>query len=88
MIKVSALYPNEGGKKFDMGYYFNKHIPMLQQKLGAACKRVAVEQGLGGVKPAGLTSSWSPSDLKPVSGETKTANPQIPYCPVIVNQKP
>jgi len=51
MIKVSALYPNEEGKKFDMGYYFNKHIPMLQQKLGAACKRVAVEQGLGGVEP-------------------------------------
>ena len=47
MIKVSVLYPNEEGKKFDMGYYFNKHIPMLQQKLGAACKRLAVEQGLG-----------------------------------------
>ena len=51
MIKVSAFYPNEEGKIFDMGYYFDKHIPMIQQKLGAACKRVAVEQGLGGVEP-------------------------------------
>jgi uncharacterized protein (TIGR02118 family) len=51
MIKVSVFYPNEEGKKFDMGYYFNKHIPMVQQKLGAACKRVAVEQGLGGAEP-------------------------------------
>ena len=51
MIKVSAFYPNEEGKKFDMGYYFDKHIPMIQQKLGAVCKRVAVEQGLGGVEP-------------------------------------
>jgi len=51
MIKVSVFYPNEEGKKFDMGYYFNKHIPMLQQKLGPACKRLAVEQGLGGAEP-------------------------------------
>jgi uncharacterized protein (TIGR02118 family) len=51
MIKLSVLYPNEEGKKFDMTYYVNKHIPMVQQKLGSACKRVAVEQGLGGATP-------------------------------------
>ena len=51
MIKLSALYANEEGKKFDMTYYFNKHIPMIQQKLGSACKRVAVEQGLDGAEP-------------------------------------
>ena len=51
MIKVSVFYPNEEGKKFDMEYYCNKHIPMVQQKLGAALKGGAVEQGLGGVEP-------------------------------------
>ena len=51
MIKLSVLYPNEEGKKFDLEYYCNKHIPMVQQKLGAACRRVAVEQGLGGAEP-------------------------------------
>ncbi len=51
MIKVSVLYPNEEGKKFDMEYYCSKHIPMVQQKLGDACKSVAVEQGLGGGEP-------------------------------------
>jgi uncharacterized protein (TIGR02118 family) len=51
MIKVSVLYPNSEGKKFDMGYYCSKHMPMVQKKLGAACKRVAVEQGLGGAEP-------------------------------------
>jgi len=51
MIKVSVLYPNEEGKKFDMVYYCNKHIPMVQKKLGTACKSVAVEQGLGGAEP-------------------------------------
>lgn len=51
MIKVSVFYPNTEGKKFDMAYYCNKHIPMVQQKLGAACKRVNVEQGLSGGQP-------------------------------------
>ena len=51
MIKVSVLYENTEGKKFDMAYYLNKHIPMLQQKLGKACKRLEVDQGLGGMQP-------------------------------------
>jgi len=51
MIKVNVFYPNEEGKKFDMEYYCNKHIPMVQQKLGAAVKGVSVEQGLGGGEP-------------------------------------
>ena len=51
MIKVSVLYPNRTGAKFDMKYYCEKHIPMVQQKLGAACKRVAVEQGIAGGAP-------------------------------------
>jgi len=48
MIRASVFYPNEEGKKFDMDYYCNSHIPMVQEKLGAACKSVAIDQGLGG----------------------------------------
>jgi uncharacterized protein (TIGR02118 family) len=51
MIKVSVLYPNIAGKTFDMEYYCSKHIPMVQHMLGAACKGVAVEAGLGGAEP-------------------------------------
>ncbi|MBP6820411.1 MAG: EthD family reductase [Acidobacteria bacterium] len=51
MIKVSVFYPNEAGKKFDLDYYCNKHIPLVQEKLGAACKQIAVESGLGGGAP-------------------------------------
>ena len=51
MIKVSVFYPNEEGKKFDMDYYCNSHIPMVQEKLGAACKSAAIYQGLGGGEP-------------------------------------
>ncbi len=51
MIKVSVLYPNNEGSKFDIDYYCKKHMPMVQQKVGAACKRVDVEQGLSGATP-------------------------------------
>jgi uncharacterized protein (TIGR02118 family) len=51
MIKVTVLYENAEGKKFDMAYYCDKHIPMVKQKLGSACKRVEVDQGLGGAQP-------------------------------------
>ncbi|MFA7281946.1 MAG: EthD family reductase [Sterolibacterium sp.] len=51
MIKVSVLYPNTEGKKFDMAYYCNTHLPFVQKTLGAACKRVAVEAGLSGAQP-------------------------------------
>ena len=51
MIKVSVLYPNSEGCKFDMSYYVGKHMPMVRNKLGAACKDAAVEQGIAGGKP-------------------------------------
>jgi len=51
MIKVSVLYPNNEGSKFDMSYYCNSHMPMVQEKLGNVCKGVAVEQGVSGATP-------------------------------------
>ena len=51
MIKVSVMYPNSSGAKFDMNYYLASHMPMVRQKLGAALKGMAVEEGLGGAQP-------------------------------------
>jgi|SRR5688500_5475308 uncharacterized protein (TIGR02118 family) len=51
MIKVSVLYPNTAGSTFDMPYYVNSHMPMVKEKLGAALKGLAVEEGLGGGQP-------------------------------------
>jgi len=51
MIKVSVLYPSDPARKFDMGYYLGKHMPLVQEKLGPACKSMAVEQGLSGASP-------------------------------------
>jgi len=51
MVKVSVLYPNGAGCKFDMDYYLDRHMPMVEQKLGAACKNVEVDQGVAGGAP-------------------------------------
>ena len=51
MIKVSVLYPNKPGAKFDTSYYFATHMPMVARKLGAAVKTTAVDQGMAGAAP-------------------------------------
>jgi uncharacterized protein (TIGR02118 family) len=48
MIKVSVFYPYSESAKFDMAYYLQKHMPLVRQRLGAACKGIAVDQGLAG----------------------------------------
>ena len=51
MIKVSVFYPSRDGARFDMEYYRNRHMPMVQDRLGAACKGIAIEHGLAGGTP-------------------------------------
>jgi len=51
MVKVSVLYPNDEGKKFDMQYYCDTHMPLVQKLLGDACTNVAVDQGIAGGTP-------------------------------------
>ena len=46
MIKVSVLYPNNKGSRFDMNYYCKTHIPLVERKLGSALKGVSVEDQL------------------------------------------
>jgi uncharacterized protein (TIGR02118 family) len=50
MIKISILYPNDPGVRFDMGYYIDTHMPLSIGLLSAhpGFKGVSVERGLGG----------------------------------------
>jgi uncharacterized protein (TIGR02118 family) len=48
MIKVSVFYKYSEACRFDMDYYCKKHVPMVRDRLGQACKGIAVDQGLSG----------------------------------------
>lgn len=53
MIKISILYPNNKGSRFDLSYYINTHMPMSIGLLGAhpGFKGVSVEHGIAGGIP-------------------------------------
>lgn len=51
MIKVSVLYPNKPGVRFDIDYYCQQHMDIVRQCLGSACKGIAVDQGLASAEP-------------------------------------
>lgn len=53
MVRISILYPNKEGSRFDMPYYIETHMPMSIGLLGAhpGFRGVSVEQGLGGAEP-------------------------------------
>ena len=51
MIKVTILYPNGEGKKFDMDYYSTKHMPMIATLLGDSLKLFEIDKGIAGRTP-------------------------------------
>ena len=53
MTKISILYPNREGSRFDMNYYLNIHMPMSIERLSSAkgFRGVSVERGVSGIVP-------------------------------------
>jgi uncharacterized protein (TIGR02118 family) len=53
MTKISILYPNRHGARFDVGYYVGKHMPLSIDLLSAhlGFKSVSVERGVSGAEP-------------------------------------
>ena len=48
MIKVSVMYPNSPGVRFDHAYYRSSHMPLVKAQLGDACKYYTVDRGVRG----------------------------------------
>jgi len=48
MIQVAVQYPRAEGAKFDMDYYCNKHMPMVQERCGDALKNMTIVEGMSG----------------------------------------
>jgi len=51
MIKVTVLYPNSPGARFDMNYYVTHHMPMVRERCAPECKSIAAEGGVAGGEP-------------------------------------
>jgi len=51
MIKVSVMYPNTPGARFDHAYYRDKHMPMIKAKMGDRCRLYTIDKGLAGGTP-------------------------------------
>ena len=52
MIKVSVIYPNSPGARFDHDYYRDQHLPLLKRLMGEHCLSYSIDKGLaGGGKP-------------------------------------
>ena len=51
MIKVSVMYPNTPGARFDHVYYRDQHMPLVKRSMGDACLFYTVDKGLAGGAP-------------------------------------
>jgi len=51
MIKVSVMYPNTPGARFDHDYYRDKHMPLLKLRMKEKCKYYTIDKGLAGGAP-------------------------------------
>ncbi|HDY99243.1 MAG TPA: EthD family reductase [Pseudomonas sabulinigri] len=51
MIKISVMYPNTPGSRFDHDYYRDQHMPMVKRLMGDACLSFGVDRGLAGGTP-------------------------------------
>ena len=51
MIKVSVMYPNKVGARFDHNYYRDTHMPLVKKLMGSTCKFYTVDKGLAGGAP-------------------------------------
>ena len=53
MVKISILYPNQPGVRFDFPYYVEKHMPRSIELLSThpGYRGVSVEKGVAGATP-------------------------------------
>lgn len=51
MIKVTVMYPNTPGARFDHDYYRDRHLPLLKARMGDHCRHYTIDRGLAGGAP-------------------------------------
>jgi uncharacterized protein (TIGR02118 family) len=51
MIKVSVMYPNKPGARFDHDYYRDRHMPLVKKLMADKCRYYTVDKGVAGDAP-------------------------------------
>ncbi len=51
MIKVSVMYPNTPGARFNHEYYRDRLMPLVKSRMGDSCKYYTIDKGLAGGAP-------------------------------------
>ena len=51
MIKVSVMYANTPGARFNHEYYRDKHMRLVKSRMRASCKHYTVDKGIAGGSP-------------------------------------
>jgi uncharacterized protein (TIGR02118 family) len=51
MIKVSILYPNKPGSRFDMSYYLTTHMPLAMRLLSKGLLKTEADAAIQGPGP-------------------------------------
>ena len=51
MIKVTVMYANPPGARFNHDYYRDKHMPLVKARMGERCKYYTVDKGMAGGAP-------------------------------------
>jgi uncharacterized protein (TIGR02118 family) len=49
MIKISVMYANKPGARFDHDYYRDTHMPLVKARMGDHCRFYTIDKGLGGI---------------------------------------
>lgn len=49
MNRIFVIYPNSEDCHFNMNYYVQKHVPLVEKRLGSVLKAVSVDEGISGV---------------------------------------
>ena len=48
MIKVTVMYANAPGARFDHDYYRDRHMPLVKKLMGANCRYYTIDRGIAG----------------------------------------
>jgi len=51
MIRVTFLYPNTAGSRFDTDYYLGPHLRLSKEVFGDVLRGLTIEQGTSSVEP-------------------------------------